>query len=180
MRQALLTPNRYSRPGTPMDGPLGIVMHWVANPGTSAEFNRRWFESRKDGANGFGSAHYIIDDNETVQCIPDDEIAYHAGPSSATSEDIRALFGGRHPNQCAIGIELCHPDWSGRFTDKVVASATKLCAVLCVEYGIPVGAIIRHYDCTGKDCPRWWVDNVHEWHGFLSGVRYLVREAVSG
>lgn len=44
----LLTPNEYSRPCIPSDGVRGIVIHYVGNPGSSAQSNRDYFEGLKD------------------------------------------------------------------------------------------------------------------------------------
>ena len=35
-----LTPNEYSRPETPLEEVNGIVIHYTANPGTTAQQNR--------------------------------------------------------------------------------------------------------------------------------------------
>lgn len=78
--QRLLTPNEYSRPQKPIKELLGIVIHWTANPYANAEQTRFFFEAKKTGMGGYGSAHYIIGQNgEIIQCIPTNEIAYHCG-----------------------------------------------------------------------------------------------------
>ena len=86
MTQKLLTPNRYSRPQTPMRKIKGLVMHWVGNPDTTAIFNRDYFEMRKKGMLGYGSAHLIVGlRGEVIQCVPVLEVAHHAGPTSETT-----------------------------------------------------------------------------------------------
>ena len=44
----LLDYNEYSRPGTALSQVNGIVIHYTANPGTTAEQNRSYFENLKD------------------------------------------------------------------------------------------------------------------------------------
>ena len=88
-RESPLTPNKYSRPQTPLKEVRGITLHWVENPGTSADFNRNYFEMRKSGQHGYGSAHYIIDNRGILQCIPEDEMAYHVGAQSYTALALR-------------------------------------------------------------------------------------------
>lgn len=44
----LLTPNPYSRPQTALEEVKGVVIHYTANPGTTAAQNRSYFESLKD------------------------------------------------------------------------------------------------------------------------------------
>lgn len=43
----LLTENPYSRPGTATDQITGIVVHYTANPGSTAMDNRNYFEGLK-------------------------------------------------------------------------------------------------------------------------------------
>ena len=61
--QNLLTANINSRPGITLEKVKGIVVHYTANPGTSAKANRDYFESRKnceDKAEYKVSSHFII------------------------------------------------------------------------------------------------------------------------
>ena len=44
----LLTVNEYSRPGAALEQVNGIVVHYTANPGTTAIQNRSYFENRAD------------------------------------------------------------------------------------------------------------------------------------
>ena len=44
----LLDVNEYSRPGTPLKEIKGIVIHYTANPGTTAKNNRDYFQGLKD------------------------------------------------------------------------------------------------------------------------------------
>lgn len=159
IREALLTPNPHSRPQLQMRRVDAIVLHWVGNPGTSAEANRRYFESLKDGSSN-ASAHYIIDRSEIVRCVPDDEVAYHCGQPAGQPYTpwATARWGAEHPNWYTIGIEHCHPDWSGVWERDVLLRSHVLAAGLCVKFNLdPTEAIITHNTVTGKDCPRWFV-----------------------
>ena len=49
-----LTKNEYSRPGKKLQKVLAIVIHWTANPRTSAQENGDFFESIKTGMSGYG------------------------------------------------------------------------------------------------------------------------------
>ena len=44
----LLTVNPYSRPGIALKAVKGIVVHYTANPGSSAMANRNYFENLKE------------------------------------------------------------------------------------------------------------------------------------
>lgn len=168
--QDLLTINEYSRPGTKLKGIKGIVVHWVANPNTSAKANRNFFENRKNGKSGYGSAHYIIDLNGSVlQCIPSSEMAYHVGANSYKASAVKTL--GSYPNATTLGIECTHTDWNGKMTNETYESLLELCKDLCMVYKLnPLTDLYRHYDITGKDCHKWFVDNLKEWEKFKKEV----------
>ncbi|WP_252722954.1 N-acetylmuramoyl-L-alanine amidase [Treponema phagedenis] len=76
IEKQMLTVNPFSRPGQKLQEVKGVVIHWVANPGTSAQANRNYFESlkrqkKKDGAR-YASAHFIIGiTGDVLQCLPD-------------------------------------------------------------------------------------------------------------
>ena len=76
----LLDPNPYSRPGTPLEKINGIVVHYTANPGTTAQQNRNYFNNlaKQNGESATSvSSHFIIGlDGEIIQCIPLSEISY--------------------------------------------------------------------------------------------------------
>lgn len=167
----LLTINEYSRPGTRLKAAKGVVVHWVANPNSSAKANRNFFENRKYGKTGYGSAHYIIDLNGSVlQCIPNSEVAYHVGAKSYKKTAITAL--GTYPNSTTLGIECTHTDWNGKMTNETYESLVELCKDLCMVYKLdPLKDLYRHYDITGKDCPKWFVNHLSEWEKFKREVQ---------
>jgi N-acetylmuramoyl-L-alanine amidase CwlA len=171
IQKDLLTINEYSRPGTKLKKVQGIVVHWVANPNTSAKANRNFFENRKNGKSGYGSAHYIIDlDGSIIMAIPPEEVAYHVGAESYRSEALKRL--GSYPNSTTLGIECTHVDWNGKMTDKTYESLILFCAELCKKYNLdPLADLYRHYDITGKICHKWFVDHPYEWEKFKQKVK---------
>ena len=149
--QDFLTVNPYSRPGTKREHVRDIVIHYVANPGTSAKQNRNYFEGLKDQSGSktvLASSHYIIGSDGTIlQCIPLDEVAY-----------------GNYPrNDDTVSIECCHPDSDGRFTDATIKSLIRLTGWLCRELSLNEKHIIRHYDVSGKNCPKYYVEHQDAW-----------------
>ncbi len=147
----LLTVNKYSRPGRPLEKVNGIVVHWTANPGTSAIQNRNYFEGLKDGTGTYASSHFIIGlDGEIVQCIPCNEIA----------------FASNTRNDDTIAIECCTEDDTGKFNGNTYESLLHLVTWLMGRYNLTTEDVIRHYDITGKDCPRYFVQNPDEWEKF--------------
>lgn len=73
-------------------------------------------------------------------------------------------------NRKSIGIEDCHPDWEGKFNDATYNSLVELCTDICKRYGLGINDIIRHYDVTGKECPRYYVRNEYAWIKFKNDV----------
>ena len=151
IRPALLTPNKNSRPQTKLKKVNGIVVHYTANPGTDAMANRNYFESRKDKPDQTKykvSSHFIIGlDGTIVQCIPLDEISYASNDR----------------NKDTVSIECCHPNKSGKFSAATQTALIQLCAWLCGNYGMDTSDIIRHYDVTGKMCPKYYVKHKDAW-----------------
>ncbi|MDR2607580.1 MAG: N-acetylmuramoyl-L-alanine amidase [Treponema sp.] len=148
-----------------------LVVHWTGNPRTTAKQNRDYFESIKmqslnDASARYASAHFIVGiSGEVIQCLPSDELAYHVGAKSYTPEALGCL--GTYPNNCTVGIELCHREADGRFSTETLLAAKELCALLCVQFGLsPVKDIWRHFDITGKDCPKWFVNHPEEFESF--------------
>ena len=149
VKEMLITPNKWSRPQTKIGTIKNVVVHWVGNAGSTAENNAKYFNSLKDGRGTYASAHYIIgNDGVVIRCVPENEVAYHA--SSA--------------NNYSIGIEVCHPDGTGKYTELAYKELIGLLVDLCERYKLePTQAIIRHYDVTGKICPKYYVENEKAW-----------------
>lgn len=152
----LLTVNPYSRPGDEVDRIRGIVIHYTANPGSTAMQNRDYFEGLKESKQTMASSHFIIGlEGEIVQCIPTWEIAY------ASNER----------NKDTVSIETCHMTEDGSYTEETYQSMVELTAWLCKKYDLTEDDVIRHYDVTGKICPKYFVDYPKEWKKFKNDVR---------
>lgn len=157
----LLPVNPYSRPGTELKEINAIVIHYVGNPGTTAAQNRSYFENLMETKEAEASSHFIVGlDGEIIQCVPLDEYAYASNKRNADT----------------ISIESCHPDETGKYNDETYDSMVALAAYLCVIYDLdPMEDIIRHYDVTGKECPRYFVDNEDEWVKFKEQVEKYIK-----
>lgn len=163
IRQLLLTPGRGGRPGTKII-PKALVIHWTANmnKGADAVANRNYFENHSENK---VSAHYVVDDTEIVQCIPEDEMAYHVGAKQYKSEALTRL--SNYPNNCTIGIEIC-VNQEGIF-NLALKNAVGLATDICRRYGWGKDRLWRHYDITGKNCPAFFLDDKIAWaYGFGS------------
>ena len=157
VQQDLLTVNPYSRPGDELKTIRGVVIHYVGNPGTSAQANRNYFESLSAGTDGtYASSHFVVGlEGEVIQCVPLTEIAY---ASNSRNED-------------TVSIEVCHPDETGEFGPETYESVVRLTAWLCETFRLdPETDVIRHYDVTGKYCPKYYVENEDAWAALKADV----------
>jgi N-acetylmuramoyl-L-alanine amidase len=171
--EKLLTINQYSRPGTKVKKMKGIVIHWVANPGSTALANRNFFENRKNGNSGYGSAHEIIDlDGSVIVDIPADEISYNVGSTLPYTTDALKYLG-EYPNDCTYGIECTHLDWTGLMTDATYNTLVDRVADLMIKFDLVDAEkpMWLHQEVVGwKDCHRWFVNNPDEWTSFKNKV----------
>ncbi len=134
-----------------------IVIHYVGNPGSTAQNNRDYFDKSSTEV----SSHFVVGlDGEIIQCVPIYE------KSAASNER----------NRDSISIEVCHKDETGKFNEKTYSSLVKLVSWLCNEFSLDESQIIRHYDITGKECPKYYVENEDEWEKFKSDVEEMLDE----
>ena len=134
-----------------------IVIHYFGGLPTAKEISA-YFRTSRDNT----SAHYCVDEQKIVyRCVQDKDIAWHCGTKNAYM----------HPdcrNANSIGIEARpsildtkykndagYAGWY--FTKAVEDNVVELTRALMREYDIPVERVLRHYDITGKRCPRPWV-----------------------
>lgn len=151
----LLTPNEYSRPQIASEPITGIVIHYTANPGTTAQNNRDYFEGLKDSHLTKTSSHFIIGlEGEIIQCIPTKEVAY------ASNER----------NSDTVSIETCYINEDGSYEQATYDSLVHLTAWLMGKFNLKIDSVIRHYDVTGKLCPLYFVEHEDAWEQFKQDV----------
>ena len=154
--QDILPLNPYSRPGTPLETIDGVVVHYVGNPGTSAAANRSFFANLAVTHQTYASAHFVVGlEGEVIQCVPLSEVAYCSSQA----------------NDHTVPIEVCHADETGEFSAETMASLLRLTAWLCEEFDLAPADVIRHYDVTGKICPKYYDDHPEAWEDFRSALR---------
>lgn len=164
----MLITNKRKRPFKKLKEIKAIIIHWTANKnkGANAIANRNYFQNDHKVASGRlvppASAHFNVDDLRIIQCIPEDEVAFHVGAKWMNfKSDAHRLMGTEPsknktaidtPNNYTIGIEMCvniDADWQ-----KVYKNTIDLTKYLMDRYNIPIENVLRHYDITGKDCPK--------------------------
>ena len=140
-----------SRNGYKLKGIKDIVVHYVGNPGTTAQQNHDFYAGDQSNV----CSHFVVGlDGEIIQCIPINEW-------SAASN---------WRNNDTISIEVCHPDETGKFKKKTYSSLVKLVAWLENVCDIDESHVIRHYDITKKECPRYFVQHEDKWKTFKKNV----------
>ena len=139
-----------------------MVVHYVGNPGTTAAANRSFFANLALTHETYASAHFVVGlKGEILQCVPLTEIAYCSNTA----------------NDYTVSIEVCHPDDTGKFDDATMESLEALVAWLCETFDLdPDADVIRHYDVTGKICPKYYVENEDAWLAFRADVSARIEE----
>ena len=163
VEQDYLTVNEWSRPGTELERINGVVIHYVGNPGTTARANRNYFESLSSGVEGtYASSHFVVGlEGEVIQCVPLTEVAYASNTRNGDT----------------VSIEVCHPDETGAFSPVTYDRVVELTAWLCRTFKLdPSRDVIRHYDVTGKVCPKYYVENPEAWDAFRADVAAAMEE----
>ena len=128
------------RPGTSMH-PEYITIHSTGNPSSTARNERGWLTNPSNTRTA--SWHIVVDEKEAIEAIPLNEVAWHAGDG-----------GSGTGNRKSIGIEICE---SGD-RQRTLQNAVKLVAKLLKERGWGVDRLRRHFDWSGKICPRIFYD----------------------
>ncbi|MEE8827211.1 MAG: peptidoglycan recognition family protein [Eubacteriales bacterium] len=150
----MLDINPYSRPGGHMYRVDDIVVHSTDSPNAPAQNIHDYFESLTDGSRS-ASSHFIVGLNgEIIQCIPIYEKSY------AT----------KWRNYDTISIEMCPTDEEGHVNDATYQSTVQLVAWLQNSLGLSSSHVIRHYDATGKVCPRYFANNPDAWTQMVTDI----------
>ena len=117
------SPNRTRASGRPIDV---VVIHTmeIAERPDAAEICARWFRTPASQV----SAHYCVDAGTVIQCVHEDDVAWHA----------------RGGNTASIGVELAgfasqsRRDWEDAYSTAVLRRASALVADICLRRRIPV------------------------------------------
>lgn len=148
-----------------------IVIHYTGNSGSTAADNVSYFNN----GNRSASAHYFVNFDSEIReyCDPEKWYAWHCGGPLESSHH---PYYGKCTNGNSIGIEICThnngKNWE--FTKEAVAAAVELTKHLMQKFNVPSSNVIRHYDVTGKSCPRvpgWGaVGGSAEWEKFKKAI----------
>ncbi len=145
------------RPGTAMK-PQYLTIHSTGNPSSTAKNERAWLTNPSNTR--AASWHIVVDEREAIEAIPFNEVAFHAGTAAG--------------NNTSIGLEICE---SGNRA-KTLAHAAEVAASILKKYGWGVDKLRRHYDWSGKICPRIMQQN--NWAGWEQFKKDVARELAGG
>lgn len=138
--------------------PEWIVVHYVGMTETQGNADRAARSIIRSSREA--STHYVVGSDKIINILPIKLAAYHVGGNDENKK-IDCYNGN------SIGVDLCErkenadeksvecDDWY--FDDKTLSHAALFIASLAIKAGIPLDRIVRHYDVTGKMCPRPFV-----------------------
>ena len=153
-----------------------IVCHDTGNAssGANAEMHRRYITNLNNDPNSTSiSWHFVIDEDECIQHLPLNEVAWHAGDGSRvygttyynTSYNAESHGGG---NMNGIGIESCIHQ--GCDYTHVMLRYAKLVAGLLVDFKLGTDRVQQHNYFSGKNCP-WVMRENNRWGEFMFLVK---------
>lgn len=158
MIEKFIPKNKYSRPGTKRKKTTKIAWHYTGQAEVKAINTVKYFTNvvgsgyKVNGKNIYASSHFVVGlDGEIYYIVPVGEVAYTTNQA----------------NSYSIGVECATTGKDDHYTDAEYKAMVKLGAWLATEYNLdPREDFIRHYDVTGKICPRYFVNNKKAWEQF--------------
>lgn len=155
--------------GSPREPVKYIVIHYTGNDGATAYDNVQYFNN---GDRGSSADFFIGFDGEIWQynTLLNTRYSWHCGGDIESSHHpLRGICTNRN----SIGVELCtrYKDGKWIFEEKTTKAAAALVSWLMSQYNVPIDRVCRHWDVTGKACPRvsgWGaVGGSAEWDAWL-------------
>lgn len=146
-----------------------LVVHYTANAheGADAEANAKYLQHKEAAG-----AHYVIDDVEIIQTVPENQVAYAVGGRKWLGFIPKPWLDNKIKNENSLSFEMCLG--GGRNDSLIVDKTAQAIAWQMLNKGffrydtvtvagnkqymkVPdLGRIVRHHDVTGKPCPRFY------------------------
>lgn len=141
--------------------PQYIVIHETDNTkaGANADAHYTYWNTND---NAKSSAHFVVDDKKIIQLLPLDARAWHVGDNKGHSNIT---------NDNAIGVEICVNSDGDYITAR--QNAIELVRHLLKVTGLSPDRVVRHYDSSGKWCPRNMLNNPGLWTDFKNTLNEL-------
>ena len=141
-----------------------IVVHDTGNKsrGAGAMNHKKYLEN----ATRSGSAHYYVDDKEIIQPIGDSTVAWAVGDTGSNKDRTRTDV----TNSNSLNVEICINSDSNY--NQAVKNANELIKNLMIKFNIPVDRVVRHFDASGKPCPKTMkANNWEKWGQFIKELK---------
>lgn len=136
-----------------------ITVHSVGNSTSTIYGERNWLDNPSNTR--YAAWNDVVGEGEIINAIPHGEECWHCG----------STYGNKH----SIGVELIE---SGD-RKKVLETGAEFVANLLKQYKLTIDDVKRHYDWTGKNCPRILIDPKYikggmDWKYFLKRVQFYL------
>ncbi|MTI94015.1 MAG: hypothetical protein FH749_00795 [Firmicutes bacterium] len=131
-----------NRPGVQIT-PKFITVHQTGNPraGANAAAHRNYAQNNDRQV----SYQWVVDDREAILCVPENEVAWHAG---------------RDANYNSIAIEICENEDADK--DLIYSVAVHRIASIALDNNFNLDQIRTHQSWTGKTCPHQLIPVFHQ------------------
>lgn len=127
-----------------------LVVHYTANTHPEADARKNATYLRNKRAAG---THYCIDDEEIIQCTEEDNIAYAVGDRKWIGFIPKPWLSGKIKNNNSLSFEMCLG--GGRNDSIIIETTAQQLGWQLVNKGLDISRVVRHYDVSGKHCPRF-------------------------
>lgn len=124
------------RSGKKIDPIKYIVCHDTGNSGSTAMQNVDYMIKSADEMSA--SAHYFVDDQYAINCIPETEKAWHVRYNAGIAPNVK----GSYANDCSISVELCY---GGKIDNQTAyKNYVSLVQDICNRYALTTKALFTH------------------------------------
>lgn len=150
-----------------------IVVHYTGTAAGALANARALERPLKDKR----STHYFVDGSDIIHTVDDVNAAWHIGGMDALKKMPVC-------NTNSVGVDLCERkkntenrsaqdrDWY--FSEETEATAAQLVAQLCFRHSVKINHVVRHFDVTGKLCPRpFCCEDINTVYGESGNARWL-------
>jgi len=138
----------------------GICIHNTANPTSSALNERSWLTNPNNTRDA--SFNYVVDAKNIIQCIPDNEVSWHANDGKYGEGNVHYL-----------SVEIAE---GGNYVDNE-KNAIRLIVAKLIEHNLTVDNIKPHkYFYSKKNCPHLILPY---WNDFIDEIKSEYEKAVN-
>jgi N-acetylmuramoyl-L-alanine amidase len=165
---------------------------YFSRPFIGSANGQKVFEANGKDSFAYGSAQVIADEDSVSETMPLDEVAWHVGDSRIPDgmggfmqQPAAHIWLRDNPNYRAIGIEICNnanwglacenaAQWAINYI-QTMKFTINLIASFDPNHGDGVMKqsdvlLLRHYDISGKTCPKPFVDDIEAWHAYATNI----------